>query len=142
MSLGRHVGLQRFDTNSAEPDKFEEVSDAVELSGTEMSADTVEDTPYGTAESDFRTYDYGLKDAGETTITATYKSGNAQVDALVDAFHNSTIEKLRFVFPSDIGVNWACDALITSVGVPMGKGEKLRRTITVKWSGEPVESAS
>lgn len=140
MSLGRHVGLQRFDAGSAEPDQFETISDAVEISGTELSADTVEDTPYGATESDFRTYDYGLKDAGETSITATYKSGNTQVEAMVDAFMNSTIEKLRFVFPASIGVTWACDALITSVGVPMGKGDKLRRTFTVKWSGEPVEA--
>lgn len=141
MSLGRHVGLQRYDSDSTETDKFETVSDAVEISGIEEKADTVEDTPYGTDESDYRTYDYGLKDAGETTITATYKSGNTQVDALVDAFKNSTIEKLRFVFPADIGTTWACDCLITSVGVPMGKGDKLRRTLTVKWSGEPEEAA-
>ncbi|WP_396586462.1 phage tail tube protein [Bermanella sp. R86510] len=141
MSLGRHVGLQRFDTDSAEPDQYETITDAVEISGIEMSADTVEDTPYGASESDFRSYDYGLKDAGETTLTITYKSGNAQAESLVDAFNNSTIEKLRFVFPADIGVTWSCDALITSVGVPMGKGEKLRRTLTVKWSGEPVEAA-
>ena len=140
MSLGRHVGLQRFDADSTATDKYENISDTVEISGTEMQADTMEDTPYGGDESDFRTYDYGLKDAGETSITATYKSGNAQVEALVDAFMNSTKEKLRFVFPADIGVTWACDAIITSVGVPMGKGDKLRRTINVKWSGEPVEA--
>lgn len=141
MSLGRHVGLQRFDAGSAAPDQFETVSNAVDISGTEMTAETFEDTSYGSNESDFHTYEYGLKDPGETTITARYKKGDLQMEALVDSFMNSTKEKLRFVFPADIGVTWACDALITSVGVPMGKGEKLRRTLTVKWSGEPLEEA-
>lgn len=140
MSLGRHVGFQRFDAGSSETDKFETIADIFEISGTDMSVDTTENSPYGSNESDFRTYDYGLKDAGETSITTTYKSGNTQVEALVDAFMNSTIEKLRFVFPASIGVTRTCDALITSVGVPMGKGDRLRRTFTVKWSGEPVEA--
>lgn len=142
MSLGRHVTLKRFDEGSAEVDKMEKIGNVIELSGLEFTADTVEDTPYGDGESDFRTYDYGLKDGGEITATVTFKAGNTQAQALVDAFHNSVKEKVQTVFPADIAKKFTLDVLVTGLGIPTEKGSKIRQTFTLKVSGEPLEEAA
>ena len=141
MSLGRHVTLKRFDATSAESDQFEIIGEVVELSGIDKTADTVEDTPYGGTESDYRTFDYGLKDVAELTVAVTYKSGNAQAQELADAFENSTTEKVQLVFPADIGIKTTLDVLVVGVSVPLGKGDKIRRSFTLKPSGEPLEEA-
>ncbi len=140
MSLGRHVNLKRYDAASVEADKMELIGGVVELSGMELSADTIEDTDYGSAEGDFRTYDYGLKDGGEINVTTTYKAGNVQAVALSDAFYNSTKEIVQFVFPADIGKKMDLTVLVTKLGVPTGKGDKLRQNFTLKVSGEPTEA--
>ena len=142
MSLGRHVAVKRKDSGSGEPDLMELIGNVFELSGLEFSADTVEDTEYGANEGDFKTYDYGLKDGGEINLGVTYKSGNTQAQALSDAFHNSTKEVVQLVFPADIAKKFDLTVLVTGVGSPTAKGEKIRQNFTLKVSGEPIEAAA
>jgi hypothetical protein len=141
MSLGRHVSLKRFDSGSIESDQMELVGDVIELSGIELSGETNENTPYGANESDFRTYEYGLKDGGEISISVRYRASNAQADAFADAFFNSTAEKIQLIFPAAIGQKFEADVLVTKVGIPTGKGDQLNRDFTLKVSGEPLLNA-
>lgn len=141
MSLGRHTTLKRYDAASAEADKMEVLGIVVELSGIELSADTIEATPYGEDQGDFRTYEAGLKDGGEVSASVRYKSGNTQAEAMVDAYFNGTMEKIQMVLPAAIGEKFEADVLVTKVGIPTGKGDKINRDFTFKVSGEPTLGA-
>ena len=142
MSLGRHVTVKRLDSGSAEPDQMELIGNVFDFSGLEFSPDTFEDTQYGSSESDFKTFDYGLKEVADITLGVTYKAGNAQAQALSDAYHNSTKETLQVVFPADIGKKFDVPCLVVGVGIATPKGEKIRQVFTLKPSGEPTEAAA
>lgn len=138
MSLNRHTDLCLFDDASAASDKFDRIGEVQEISGIELSAETTENTPYGSDQSDYRGYEYGLKDGGEISVTIRYDSSNTKAQALADAYHNSTKPKIALKFPSNIGKQFEATVLVTNVGIPMEKGNQTDRTFTLKVDGAPA----
>lgn len=138
MSLNRHIDFCIHDDASAASDKFDRIGDVQEIGGVDMSADTTENTPYGSDQDDWKGFDYGLKDGGEVSVTIRYDATNTKAEALADAFHNSTKPKIALKFPSNIGKQFEATVLVTKVGIPMEKGNKTDRTFTLKVSGAPV----
>ena len=138
MSLNRHIDLCIFDDASAASDKFDRIGEVQEIGGIDMSAETTDNTPYGSDQDDWMGYDYGLKDGGEVSVTIRYDSANTKAQALADAFFNSTKQKIALKFPANIGKQFEATVLVTNVGIPMEKGNKTDRTYTLKVSGTPV----
>jgi hypothetical protein len=139
--LGRQVDIKRKDTGSAEPDEMEVMGGVFELGGIEFSADSFESTLYGSASPDWRTFEQGLKDGGEIPITIEYDPTNAQAVAMQDAFHNGTLEIVQLVFPAPINIKFDIPVIVTKLGIPTPKGEKVRLNLSLKVSGEPTEAA-
>lgn len=138
MSLGRHIDICLYEEASTNSDKFERIGEVQELGGIELTSETIENTPYGSDQGDYRGYDYSLKDGGEITVTIRYNSTNTRAQALADAFHNSTKEKLALKFPAAIGKQFEATVLVTKVGVVTEKAGKLERQYSLKVHGEPT----
>lgn len=138
MSLNRQIDFCIYDDASAASDKFDRVAEVQELSGIELTAETIENTPYGSDQDDYRGSDYGLKDGGEVSVTIRYDSNNTKAEALADAYHNSTKPKIAIKFPASVGKQFEATVLVTKVGIPMEKGNKIERAFTLKIDGAPV----
>ena len=138
MSLGRHIDICLHEEASTNSDKFERIGEVQELGGIELTSETIEDTPYGSDQGDYRGYDYGLKDGGEVTVTVRYNSTNTRAQALADAFHNSTKEKIALKFPAAIGKQFEATVLVTKVGIATEKAGKIERQFIIKITGAPT----
>lgn len=137
MGINRHIDFCLYDDASEASDKFDRIGGVQELGGIELTAETTENTPYGSDQSDYRGYDYGLKDGGEVSVTIRYDSANTKAQALADAYHNSTKPKIALKFPASIGKQFEATVLVTNLGIPMEKGNQTDRTFTLKVTGAP-----
>ena len=138
MSLNRQIDFCIYDDASAASDKFDRIGDVQEIGGVDMSAETIDDTPYGSDQGDWKGFAYSLKDGGELSVTIRYDATNTEAQTLADAFFNSTKPKIALKFPSNIGKQFEATVLVTKVGIPMEKGNKTDRSFTLKVTGEPA----
>mgnify|MGYP000872091355 CR=1 FL=1 len=138
MSLNRHIDFCIYDEASTNTDKFERVGSVQALGGIDLTAETNENTPYGSDQGDYRGFDYGLKDAGELSATIRYESANANAQVLADAFHNGTKVQIALKFPAAQGKQFQATVLVTKLAIPMDIGAKTDRQFTMKIDGEPT----
>lgn len=138
MSLNRHIDFCLYDDASAASDKFDRIGEVQEIGDVSITADTIENTPYGSDQDDFRGYDYGLKDGGEYTVRIRYNSANTKAQTLADALMNSTKHQVALKMPADVNTQLELNVLVTNVTQPMAKEGKLERTYTLKVSDAPA----
>lgn len=133
---GNRVSFHRSIDGTTFGDK---IADVVGIEPGERTSETYESTTFG-ADHDYKEYDYGLKDGGEYSITVRYKEGQTDVEALIDAFENSTKVYVGFGFPAPINQRLSFQALVTKVGLSMPKESHIERVIGLKVSGPLAES--
>lgn len=135
--LGNKVTLHRSDDSGTTYGT--KIADIMNIEAAERTSEVIESTQVG-ADHDYKEYDYGLKDAGEYNITTRYSAAQTEIEALVDAFENSTKEYLQLQFPAPISKTHSFRAIISKVGVAHPKEGKVERMFTIKVDGELTEA--
>jgi hypothetical protein len=143
MALNRHIDFLLYDETSSETDKLEVVGSVIEVEEPEDTTETVENTPYGSNQGDYKGYDYGLSDLGEFSATILYSADNTFADAIEAAKHSRTKIQVAFRVPKLASADTTREqrlmtVLVTKVSRSIAeKGNKLRRTFTFKPDGAP-----
>lgn len=105
-----------------------------ELTIGDLVAETQEDTSYG-GDDGYKTYDYGLRDGGEWSMTIRYDAGQTDVDALEAAQQNGEKVYLAAKFGSPINKMLAARFLVTTLGHAVPKDNHVDRTLGLKVDG-------
>mgnify|MGYP003633624462 CR=1 FL=1 len=112
------------------------------IEAAEHTADMQENTEYGnTEDAGWKTYEPGMKDGGEYTVSIKYKTGQTEVDAILDSFENGTLEHHQLQFPAPISRKKTFKAYVSKVGTPIPKGQFIQRVIGLKITGKPKDEA-
>jgi len=142
MTLGLKAGFYVYDEASTETDKYDLIGGVMEMSGLDMTIDTSENTQYGPDEDDWRTFEAGMKDAGELSVTIRARTANkAKVDALRASGLAGETLKARLKYPSPISQKADFDAVISKIGMPTTKDAHIDITFAMKISGKPAMSS-
>ncbi|GBL02932.1 phage tail tube protein [Glaciecola sp. KUL10] len=135
--LGKEITLHRSSDSGSTFGSA--IADVWSIQIGEITAETIENQAHG-ASTDFKEYEYGMKDGGETAIVIRYKAGQTDAEALADALHNSTKEHLQLQFPAPINKSVSFRCLVTKVGVATEQGALVERSFTLKVDGAPTEA--
>lgn len=114
------------------------VAQLTEITGLEISADTVETT---TLESTggFRTYVQGLKDAGEVSISGYFNPDDTVGQAaLWGNLQDGTVDAYRIAFPSALGATWGFNAVVTAFNTGAAMEDLVSFEATLKITGVPT----
>lgn len=116
---------------------IDSVVELTEISGLEISADTVETT---TLEStgNYRTFVQGLKDAGEISISGYFNPSDTNGQKkLFDSLGTGALETFSIVFPSSLGASWGFGGIVTGFTTSAAMEDLIPFEATIKVSGVP-----
>lgn len=117
----------------------EKIADIVQLDPPEATADTFDDKHYG-SEDCSKDFGVGAVDEGELNITARYKPGQTELEAIEAALRSHEVLYLRLVFPDPINKQMSFKGVVTKVGHAIPKEARIDRMFTVKLTGAAVKS--
>jgi predicted secreted protein len=113
------------------------IVDLTEISGLEISADTVETT---TLESTggYRTFIQGLKDAGEVSISGYFNPADTNGQKKVyDLLGTGAETSFSIVFPASLGASWSFSGIVTGFTTSAAMEDLIPFEGTIKLSGVP-----
>lgn len=114
------------------------VAQLTEISGLEVSSDTVETTTLE-ATGGFRTYVQGLKDAGEVSISGYFNPDDTVGQgALWGNLQDGSVDAYRIEFPSALGAKWAFNAIVTGYTTGAAMEDLISFEATLKITGVPT----
>lgn len=114
------------------------IAELTEISGLEISADTVETTVLDTP-SNYRTFAQGLKDAGEVSVSGYFNATDSQGQVALYNLLNSGVQTaFSIIFPSSLGASWSFNGIVTGVTTSASMEDLVSFEATIKLSGVPT----
>ncbi|WP_017602209.1 phage tail tube protein [Nocardiopsis lucentensis] len=128
-------GSQFYRGDGGSPETFDLVGEATDISGPEMSRDTIEVTSHDSPDA-FREWVGGLKDGGEVTFTVRYDPDLH--NPLQDDFDDEQTRNYQIRLPDVPGGIWNFSAFITNMGLSFPMEDAMGADFTFKISGKPT----
>jgi predicted secreted protein len=110
-----------------------EIANLTSIGGLELSADTRETTTLDSPDG-YRTFDQGLKDAGEVSISGYFDPTSHQ--GLLTDFEGGTATAYTIEFPG--GAKWEFSAIVTGYSTGAEMEDNVSFEATLKVSGKPT----
>jgi predicted secreted protein len=112
------------------------VGNLTSINGLELSADTIETTTLDSADG-YRTFEQGLKDAGEVSISGYFDPTDATGQiALHTAFESGTNSAFSIEFPAT--ADWTFNGVVTAFTTGAELEDQVSFEATIKVSGKPT----
>lgn len=125
--------------DGADPEVFTALAQQVEVSGFEITMDSVEGTHMGSTDG-FREFVAGLGDAGEIPVTANFIEDGADIPAQFTNMKARTTKNYQLAFPG--GAVFQCAGIVTNISVASPMDDKMTVSFTFKMSGVPTFTAA
>ncbi len=104
------------------------------IGGLNLSADTRETTVLDSPDG-YRTFEQGLKDGGDVSISGYYDPAEHQ--GLLDDFNDGETNRYTIEFPPSVGAKWEFDAAVTAYNTGAELEDNISFESTLKVSGKP-----
>lgn len=128
-------GTQFHRGDGGSPESFALVGEATDISGPELSRDTIEVTSHDSPNA-FREWVGGLKDGGEVTFTVRYDPDLH--NSLIDDFDDPLTRNYQIHLPDPPTGIWNFAAFITNKGLSFPMEDAMAADFTFKISGKPT----
>lgn len=117
------------------------IANLTEISGLEISADTVEVTTLDSADG-YREFIGGLKDGGEVGVSGFFDptTGKGQAEFLA-ALESGEVSDFAIEFPSSIGKKWTFKGIVTAFTTGVSLEDPLSFEGSIKVTGKPTLAA-
>lgn len=121
--------------DGADPEVFETIAEATNISGPELDRDTIETTSHDSPNR-FREWVGGLVDGGEVTFEVNWDPSLHVT--LVDDFQDPLPRNYQILLPDPPGGTWEFSGFITGMSHEYPHDDKMSAEFTFKISGQPV----
>lgn len=117
------------------------IANLTEISGLEISADTVEVTTLDSTDG-YREFIGGLKDGGEVGVSGFFDptTGKGQAEFLA-ALESGEVSDFAIEFPSSIGKKWTFKGIVTAFTTGVSLEDPLSFEGSIKVTGKPTLAA-
>ena len=117
------------------------IANLTEISGLEISADTVEVTTLDSKDG-YREFIGGLKDGGEVGVSGFFDptTGKGQAEFLA-ALESGEVSDFAIEFPSSIGKKWTFKGIVTAFTTGVSLEDPLSFEGSIKVTGKPTLAA-
>lgn len=112
---------------------FEEIGEITDISGPELSKDTIDVTSMDSA--GWKEFIASLKDGGEVSLEMNFT--REAYDTLYSDFLSDDLQAYEIVVNDDEGTTINFDGLVTSLGISVPVADKVSSSATIKVSGAP-----
>ncbi len=116
---------------------WEAIANITNISGPTMSRDTIDTTALDTV-GGYRTFITGFRDGGTVTLTMNFT--NAGYTAMKNDFESDTLQNYEIVLPDAENTSFEFEGLVTELPLDIPPDDKITCTVTIKISGQVVES--
>jgi predicted secreted protein len=111
------------------------VAQLTSIGGLDLSADTIETTTLDSTDG-FRTYQQGLKDGGEVSISGFFDPTSHE--GLLDDFESGVAATYTIEFPTALGAKWEFSGIVTAYSTSAEMEDNISFEATLKVSGKPT----
>lgn len=111
------------------------IGELTSIGGLNLSADTIETTTLD-SEDGFRTFEQGLKDAGEVPVSGYFDP--TQHEGLYSDFESGAISTYTIEFPAALGAKWEFSGIVTAYSTGAELEDNISFEATLKVSGKPT----
>ncbi|QBI56798.1 phage tail tube protein [Streptomonospora litoralis] len=126
--------------DGGDPESFDMVGEATDISGPEQERETIETTSHQSPNG-YREFVGGLKDGGEVSFEVRYDPNIH--NPLQDDFEDALTRNYRIVLPETPGGIWNFSGFLTNMGMEFPFEDAMSCSFTFKISGKPYfEEAS
>ena len=133
--IGYGIELKIGDGASSET--FAALAELLDVSGPNLSMDTVETTHAGSTD-EYKTFIAGLKDAGEVTCDVAFEPSHATQDestGLVKKWNDRTLTNFQLAFPDSGSTTWTFSAYVTGFQPSEPIQDRATASVTLKITG-------
>jgi predicted secreted protein len=109
------------------------IAELTSIGGLELSADTIETTTLDSPDG-YRTFEQGLKDAGEVSLSGYFDPTEHQ--GLLTDFESGAVTTYSIEFPD--ATKWDFDAIVTGYSTGAELEDNVSFEATLKVSGKPT----
>lgn len=127
------VGAQFLRSNMAGTPTFTAIAEINDISGPNLSRDTLETTSLDTT-GGYRTFIGGFRDGGEIQLEMNFTLDG--YDDLKLDFEDDDLRDYQIVLPDTGATTFGFSALVTSLGMKLSTTDKITASVTLKISGE------